>query len=84
MYCQYEARCDNEYGLRPIVKFGLHGLIWDTLKTSYYIRFLYYVCEIKLEDYVIFIYKWSMYTRYEYIIRMQEFYVKLKIDIQKF
>ena len=39
---------------------------------------------IKVEDYVIFLYEGSMYTRYEYVVCMREVYVNLKIDLKKF
>ena len=39
---------------------------------------------IKVKDYVIFLYKWSMYTQYKYYTCMRVVYVNLKIDIEKF
>ena len=43
-----------------------------------------YLCAIKVEDYIIFQYEGSMYTRYDYSMCMQEEHVNLKIDIENF
>ena len=54
----------------------------DNMFSRLYYMFYLYICSIKVQDYVIFLYEGCIYTRYDYITCMQEVYVNLKIYIK--
>ena len=53
---------------------------WDDCLRLGYINI--YLCAIKVEDYIIFLYEGSMYTRYKYYVYV-EVYVNLQVEAMK-
>ena len=59
-------------------------MVWDETIVETISIFYIYVCVIKVEGYVAFLYEGSMYTRYEYIYYVYvEVYEILQVDLMK-
>ena len=51
---------------------------------DYYVYIIFLYTHVQIECYVIFLYKGSMYTRYEYIYYVYvEVYVNLQLEVMK-